>query len=143
MPSQRQIASLLASTAFAPQDAPGFEAFTRHHPRDGRRQIIRIFTWSSTRHADDAEGNPERPRAYLCIDPVLDADTGDAEARYRLPLVEWPSAPEDRSPAKDQARRPWADVAAEFREVYLRALDEPFPAGQARLRALPDRYHLG
>lgn len=57
------------------------------------------------------------------------------DSRYRVPLVEWPSA--------DQKPRPWNDAADEIEERFLSIFDLPDEKARAVLDSLDeDRYPL-
>jgi len=94
--SEQRMLALGAKYGFAPSPRPGFVGMARTTP--GTVQRLDVFFWSNRKHAD-AHGIP---RSYAVLEV--------AGRRYRLPLVEWPSP--------TQPRRPWADVEAEFDEVF-------------------------
>lgn len=129
MAPENKIRKLAASHGFEEHSAPGFVGFHRTHP-DGRRQVMNIFSWSNDKHAAEAG----IPRYYLVFDISLGAC--DAGGRFRLPMVEWPAAP------AEQTIRPWADVAAEFEEVFLPLFDSPEDKAHELTRGLGDRYRL-
>lgn len=59
----------------------------------------------------------------------------EEDSRYRVPLVEWPSA--------DQKPRPWNDAADEIEERFLSIFDLPDEKARAVLDSLDeDRYPL-
>lgn len=143
MPTEQQIVALVKGHGFEQIDDPGFVSFIREHPKDGRKQWLRIFSWGNPKHADDEHGNPRIPRAYLVVIPGLDHDTDHGiGTRFRLPLVNWPLDPAARVPAAQQKRRPWKDVADEFRKKFLSAMDAPHLEGQTALASLGERYQL-
>lgn len=134
MVTKRQVERLAESHGFTLHDAPGFIGAHRRHA-DGRFQQVHLFWWRN----DKIAAQRGIPRAYLVVDPTLDQESGQPTARscgsvgrYRIPLVEWPSA--------EQAVRKWDDVVAEFGEVFGAAFDAPLDVGTEALRKLPDRY---
>lgn len=115
MATARQLSSMLDGTGFESFEIPGFHGFRRRY--GDRDQVLLFFSWSNPKIAD----RRGIPRSYLVLLPFL--DHGEDECgRYIIPQVEWPS--------KDQKRRPWQDVADEFRQVFLPIMDAP--ADQAR-----------
>ncbi|CPV66396.1 Uncharacterised protein [Mycobacteroides abscessus] len=129
MAPESKIRKLAANHGFVEHEARGVIGFHREHS-DGRRQGLGVFWWSNDKHAAEAG----IPRYYL----VLDVSPGvpDAGGRFRLPMVAWPAAP------ADQTIRPWADVVAEFEEVFLPLLDSPVAQAPELTRALGNRYSL-
>lgn len=143
MPTERQIVTMVHGTGFEQIDDPGFVSFTRPHPKDGRKQWLRIFWWGNPKHADDELGRPRIPRAYLVVIPGLDHDIDHGEGvRFRLPTVKWPLDAVARVPAAQQKLRPWKDVADEFTRKFMTALNAPYAEGAEALAALGDRYQL-
>lgn len=143
MPTQRQIVTLVQGRGFEQIDEPGFVSFIREHPKDGRKQWLRIFSWGNAKYADDEQGRPRIPRAYLVVIPGLDHDIDHGHGtRFRLPLVAWPLDAAARVPAAQQKLRPWKDVAEEFERRFMAALNAPHPEGQEALNSLGARYQL-
>ncbi|WP_136042448.1 MULTISPECIES: hypothetical protein [unclassified Microbacterium] len=103
-------------------DEPGFIS-----GRDEQRGIdVSLFTWGGADHAEQFL----IPRHYL----VVCMQGG----RWRLPTVEW----EPFLPQSSQHTRPWADVLAEFDEVFLPMLaGGPAPMGERHVleRGLPEK----
>lgn len=103
-------------------DDPGFIS-----GRDDRRGVeVSLFTWGGADHAEQYL----IPRHYL----VVCMQGG----RWRLPTVEW----EPFLPQASQHTRPWADVLAEFDDVFLPMLDGgPAPTSERYVleRGLPER----
>jgi len=98
---------LLSDHGFQPVPTPGFIAGSK----PGRS--VALFTWASDRHAIASL----TPRRYLVVAPQT--ESGHELGRWRLPLVAW----SPNLPIAEQAPRPWAEVTAEFAEVFAPALD--------------------
>ncbi len=124
MTSERQLLALGAQHGYGPSPRIGFVGMAKLRA-DGTKQRLDIFTWGNAKVADQHA----IPRSYLALCPGI----GDEEiGRWRLPLVEWPG----------QATRAWADVAAEFDDVFAAVLDGPVAQIAERLFALGPRYAL-
>lgn len=121
MVSRKQLEPALGRHGFSYVEEPGFHSFHRVH-RDGDDQYVRFFTWSNRAHADKAG----IPRAYLVV--VL------REGRFRLPLVQWPSA--------GQARVPLGEVLDELEKVFLGPLELDAASRSRIFAGLEDRYVL-
>lgn len=128
MAPESKIRKLAASHGFVEHDEPGFIAF--HRTYDGRHQVLNVFSWANDKHAAAAG----IPRYYL----VFDVSPGIREAggRFRLPMVAWPAPPDK------QAIRPWADVVAEFEEVFLPLFNSSEDEARELTRSLGWRYRL-
>lgn len=126
-PTEQQILSMVDRHGFVRTDHQRLIGFRRRH-RDGRDQFLGLFSWSGRKIAQ-ARGIPA---AYLVV--CLGLDQAEECARYRLPLVDWPST--------TQTQRPWRDVATEFKDVFIAALDADLAAGHRKLNGLGDRYIL-
>lgn len=126
--TSKRAEKLLGARGFAMIPDRGFLS-GRRELADGRCQMVRLFTWSN-RAVADAHGIP---RGYVVVAPCL---VGSAEVgRYRVPLVQWPTA--------EQEPRSWAEVADEIDEVFLAVLDLPDAEIHASFDALdPVRYTL-
>lgn len=135
MASTRQIVAMVTGHGFTERTEPGFLAFTRAHPTDGRSQQLHVFTWSNKKIAA-AEGTPS---AYLVICPAIDVPLGRhgrrvEDERFKIPLVEWPDAPD--------TRRPWASVLAEFDDLFAPVFDLPAPEARIHLDDLRESHPL-
>lgn len=139
MATEKQVTKMVSGHGFEYVEEPGFLSFTRQHPEDGRTQWLRFIFWGNPKHADKAG----IPRSYLCVIPSLDVEVqGRDPGRLRLPLVYWPDDEIWRVPAAEQTVRPWDDVTAEFRWVFIAAFNASYSAGLDALNALPERYRL-
>lgn len=134
--TKRQLEKLAESLGFTLHDAPGYVGAHRRHA-DGRLQQMHLFWWRN----DKIAAQRDLPKAYLVVDPTLDQTGGQptpnsygSQGRFRVPLVDWPST--------QQALRTWADVVAEFNEVFGTAFDAPLDDGVDAIRKLPGRYRI-
>lgn len=103
MTTKKRLEALLRDRGLTVFDDPGFIS-----GRDEQRSLeVSLFTWGGADHAEQYL----IPRHYL----VVCMQGG----RWRLPTVEW----EPFLPQAEQHSRPWADVLAEFDEVFLPMFD--------------------
>lgn len=119
MAPQAQLRRLAMTHGFEEHSTPGFIGFHRTHP-DGRSQGLHVFWWQNAKHAAVAG----IPRYYMVLDVSIGSmpNGGGAGGRFRLPMVTWP-VPDT------QLVRPWTEVAAEFKEIFLPLLR---PTGSRR-----------
>ncbi|MFV8227252.1 hypothetical protein [Mycolicibacterium fortuitum] len=129
MAAVQSLRKLVTSHGFVEHHSPGFVGFHRRHD-DGREQNLSAFWWANAKHAA-AKGIP---RSYMVV--CLDPGGGAGDGRFRLPLVRWPA------PVEGQTRRPWAEVATEFEDVFWPIYDLPAAEGRELIAALGDRYQI-
>lgn len=125
---ERQVASLIHGHGFTRTQEPQYCVGYRRRHSDGRAQLLGVFWWAKKKLG---AADSRSPKAYLVVCPNLDDDQ-DHGARYRLPLVDWPSS--------KQRRRPRHEVVDEFQAVFLYAFDAPSEVGHKKLHGLDDRY---
>ena len=121
MVTRKQLEPALTRHGFTYCEEPGFLSFQRT-TESGLTEYARFFTWSNAKHA----AKVGIPRTYLVIDI--------REGRFRLPLVQWPS--------ETQARTPFKAVLKELEEVFLQPLNYPAEQRSRTFSALDTRYVL-
>lgn len=122
-----RLTSLMREHGFTRSTRQGLVGYARHAP-DGTDQRLDVFHWSNPVVADQHGW----PRSYLVACPSLDGIT--EVGRWKIPLVEWPSA--------DQPERPWGDVAKELADVIITPMNLPSPDAHEWFAQVDDLYAM-